>query len=83
MTPHFLCNHRRYTKTVAARRDASWFVCPGVSRRYHVSEGREMAKCNPRMMPLDRYSMTCADRVPKALRCQRNGCKQAWPKEER
>ncbi|MFA7333499.1 MAG: hypothetical protein WC130_04305 [Kiritimatiellia bacterium] len=64
---------------MAARRDASWFACPGVSYKYHVSTGRNMAACNPRMMPLDKYSLTHVDGVAVELRCQRNGCKQVWP----
>ena len=71
---------------MAAWRDASFFVNPGVARRYHVVVADRPA-CSTTGTTLQDTRMTLnldtqipATEAPQHRRCQRNGCKQRWPK---
>jgi hypothetical protein len=66
---------------IAAWRDASWFRSPGVARRYHVLDDDRLAKCGLPGFLLSDDTLP-ARMVAPELRCQRNGCKQTWPKKE-
>lgn len=67
----------------AALRDASWFSRPNVTsiKRYHVIHSTEGTPlCGLQAVLCTEDSVDGKD-VPQALRCQRPGCRQAWPKE--
>jgi hypothetical protein len=62
-----------------------WTGTHGEARRYHVATKDDVAACRPnphmikgKTIPLDR--LQDAKDVPAILRCQRNGCKQRWPR---
>ncbi|MFI6444669.1 hypothetical protein [Kitasatospora sp. NPDC050543] len=70
----------------AATRDASWYARPDVRsvKAVHMN-GRQvregvMSACGRSL--LDDGSHWTPDDVPAALRCQSNGCRQAWPTNE-
>ena len=63
----------------AARRDASWFQHPGQSWRYHLYNDLGWPFCGYLALA-DEETETEPAEVPTNLRCQRNGCKQRWPK---
>jgi hypothetical protein len=65
-------------KVFAAWRDASWFRLPGVAKRYHVLDDNGEALCGLQGFLLSKDRLL-AWRVNPVLRCQRNGCRQAWP----
>jgi hypothetical protein len=63
----------------AAMRDASWFRKPGKARRYHViKQGR--AACGLIALFV-KESAQPVHAVPEALRCKRNGCREAFREE--
>lgn len=67
----------------AAGRDASWYNRPDVRsvKALHVAgrSGREgyYSRCGRSV--LDHTLTFTLDEVPPGLRCQSNGCRQAWP----
>ncbi len=77
----------------AAKRDASWHDHPGKAWKYHVivtrtaSGGPGSAACSPERpgrwtrMTLVDFTERLATEVPVGMRCQRPGCRQAWPAE--
>lgn len=67
----------------AAMRDASWHDRPDCYRpkRFHVlSPDGEQALCGRRMVVNNDSELDLAF-VHPTLRCQRSGCRQAWPRD--
>lgn len=67
---------------LAARRDASFYVCPGTSWRYHIVVGNYVSACNPQRMLVVEGTAIAAEDVSEGLRCRRPGCAVRWPKKK-
>lgn len=67
-------------EVMAAFADSSWYVCLSGGRRYHICRDDGGSRCG---LPMLNETTRCpAEQVSSVLRCQRNGCRQAWPTEE-
>ena len=69
-------------RLMAARRDASWYSCPGRAGRYHVVAPDGIGGlCGVQMLAAVGETSTAipAERVEPVLRCRRRGCAEAWP----
>lgn len=66
---------------MAAQRDASFFRNPDCThvKQYHIVSDGYGSRCGTVM--LDTATLLHASHITDGLRCQRNGCKQKWPKE--
>lgn len=74
----------------AAMRDASWYAHPGRARRYHVIPATEEtgsleafkaetpSGCGITLTVTDYDTIAVGD-VAAHMRCQRRGCREAWP----
>lgn len=62
---------------LAAPRDASWYVKPGIARKRHVVASDGGSECCG--MPLILEMADAKVLVPWWQRCQRPGCKDKWP----
>lgn len=66
---------------MASPRDASWYAQPNVRsvKMIHVvADDGLSSRCGNPMLDVDGHLFPAAE-VPERRRCQRSGCRQAWP----